>query len=103
MSYIQELELTDSVEIKTFKSELPTNEMLLSAFEEFLKQIKKDGVVSLENVKSDIEIGALLRASIISYQFGHEYWYREMIDLDPMILKASEVLRSEMIYSEQLQ
>jgi carboxyl-terminal processing protease len=102
ISYLEKTEADEGLDIEAFRSKLPSDEALLESYSTFLEKLPSEDQVDLAQLESDVDIAVLLRSSIMSYQFGHAQWYREMVKTDPLVMKAMEVLKSEMQYSEQL-
>lgn len=102
ISYLEKTGSVEGLDIETFRSELPSDESLLESYKTFLEKLSVEDRVDLDQLKSEVDVAVLLRSSIMAYQFGHEQWYREMVNTDPLVMKAMEVLKSEMQYSEQL-
>jgi carboxyl-terminal processing protease len=102
ISYLEKTEAGEGLDVETFRSKLPSDEALLESYSTFLEKLPLENQVDLAQFENDVDIAVLLRSSIMSYQFGHAQWYREMVKIDPLVMKAMEVLKSEMQYSEQL-
>ncbi len=92
---------SDSV-IIAYRAKLPSDEKLVSGFSEFVLDGTEKERFDVEKFASRADLPGLLRAQILSFQFGAAHWYREMAKSDPVTMKAVEILKSEILYSEQL-
>lgn len=97
-----DLKASDEEAIQRFRDKLPRADSLFKGFKAYLGQRPANEQIDLDRFGLSVGIGDLVIANIMSIQFGHTQWYREISHFDPVMTKAAEVLSSDQLYSEQL-